>query len=324
MASESKPLLNRAVSNPRPGLGLLAVFACNVIWGLLPLYWRAMKQGEVPVEQIVAQRLVWSCIVVLFLLCLTRQLGTVRALLKKPKQLLLLALGSAMTTTGWLIYITLVNSERVLQASLSTYLSPLVLMSMGVVIFKDRLTTLKWLAVFFAVAGVACQVAIIGTLPWAVLAMVLVSACYRLLRTVMPVDAMPGLFIENLLACPFAIGIMLWWHSRGTLVFLRGDVTTDLLILGTGVITAFPLMWSVFGVRNAPFTSVGLVNFIAPSMIFIMGVFVFKETFTFTHFISFFLIWVALALYSAESFRQHKIKSKKQEPVPPVPAPRAY
>ncbi len=292
------------------------------------MYWRALNQGHVPVSQIVAQRLVWSCVVVFLMLCATKQLGVVRGILKKPRLVLQLAFGSALTSSGWLIYIGLVNSGQVLQASLSTYLSPIVLMAIGVVVFKDRLTPLKWLAMAFTVIGVAFQVGIIGTLPWMVLAMVLVTSSYRLLRAVIHVDAMSGLFIENLVAVPVSIVFITYWHSQGTLVFLQGDVVTDLLVFGTGIITAFPLMWSVFGARNAPFTTLGLINFTAPSMIFLMGVFVFKETFTSMHLVSFVFIWIALAMYTLDSVRQIRARTRRKEPVAqasaPATVPRAY
>ncbi len=302
----NKPLLTSAVTDKNPKLGLLAVFGCNFIWGLLPLYWRALNSGQVPVQQIIAHRIVWSCLVVFATLLITCKLGALRAIFKSRRLLLGLTLSSLFVTLNWLSYVGMVNSGHVLEASLSTYIGPLATMGMGVLIFKDKLECLQWLAMAFAAAGVVCQVYILGYLPWAVVGMTVFGACYGLLRTVLKVDAMPGLFVENLLAMPLSIAIMLWWHSQGALAFMRGDAVTDLLVLGTGVITAFPMMWLVFGMRNASYTSVGLVNYISPTMIFFMGVFVFEEQFTGMHLFSFILIWAALALYTIESLRQRR------------------
>lgn len=296
----------------RPALGLAAILFTNFIWGLLPFYWHAMS--SVPSVQIVTQRIVWSTIVLFFTLILLRKLRTVKKILCSPRHLAMLTLTSALIAGNWVCYITLVNTGRVLEASLSTYLSPLLTVALGIVVFKNKPSTLQALALVLVTIGVILQVKILGELPALVIIMAVSTAVYSVIRTIIDVDVMPGLFMENLISAPVAIAFIAWWQAHGTLVFLQGDILTDLFVIGTGPITAFPLLLMVFAMRNANFVTFGLANFLAPSMIFLEGVFIFKEHFTLLHFISFSLIWLALALYTGDSIWRHKHAQASTQP----------
>ena len=285
----------------KPVLGLMAILCCNVIWGFLPLYWRALQ--AVPPYQIVCQRIVWSCLTLLLVCIATRKMGHIAGIFRHPRELLTLAASSLMISLNWLIYINMVNTGQVLMASLSTYIAPLFTVCLGMLALKERLSKPQWLAISLALCGVLVQVWITGTLPWQALLMASFTALYGLLRARLNVEVVSGIFIENLLAVPVVGFFLIRWQLGGELVFAQGDLALDLLLLSTGIITAFPLIMLVFAMRNAKMSTVGLMQFVAPSIIFLVGIFVFHEEFTAVHFASFSLIWTGLAIYSADSFR---------------------
>lgn len=294
--------------NRKPVLGLIAILACNVIWGVLPLYWRGLEL--VPPYQIVCQRIFWSCLVLALLLVFLRKTTAVADIFRHKKNLLILAACSFMISMNWLIYISMVNSGQVILASLSTYLSPLFTVALGVLVLKDRLSPAQRLALVLALGGVLVQVYIRGSLPLAALFMSFSSALYGLLRARLNVDIKAGIFVENLLALPVVTAFLVHWQFEGVLVFAQGAIWQDALLIGTGIITAFPLILLVFALRNARMSTVGLMQFVAPCMIFLMGVFVFKEEFTLMHFASFALIWAGLVTYSFDSFKRFNRHAK--------------
>ncbi|MDL2306571.1 EamA family transporter RarD [Desulfovibrio sp. OttesenSCG-928-C06] len=284
-----------------PALGLLAILCCNVIWGFLPFYWRSLQ--SVPSYQIVCQRIVWSCLTLGIICLITRKFGYIRKIFSHPRELLTLVASSLMISVNWLIYINMVNTGQVLMASLSTYISPLFTVAMGMLVLKERPSKAQRVAIPLALGGVLVQVWITGSLPVGALLMATFHAIYGLLRARLNVEVVAGLFIENLVAVPIVGAFLISWHMSGELVFAQGNFSLDLLLAGTGLITAFPLMMLVYAMRNAKMSTVGLMQFVSPSIIFIVGIFAFNEEFTTKHFASFLLIWAGLAIYCTDSLR---------------------
>lgn len=279
---------------------MLAALAAFCIWGLAPLYFRAI--GSVPPFEIVAHRVLWSALflaVLIALLPFAGGFGRVRSVLAQPKLLGLLTITALLTSSNWLVFIWAVDAERLLEASLGYFINPLVSVALGAIFLGERLRPLQAAAVAIAFAGVGWRVWQLGTLPWIALFLAGTFGLYGLLRKRAPIEAASGLFIETLLVAPLALGWLAWLAYRGDFSFGSG-AHTDWLLPLSGIITAVPLMLFAIGARRLPLATVGFLQYLAPSINFIIAVWLFREPFDAAQFIGFLLIWTALAIYSAD------------------------
>jgi chloramphenicol-sensitive protein RarD len=280
--------------------GMFAALAAFVTWGLAPLYFRAI--GSVPPFEIVAHRVLWSALLLALMLAFipfTGGFARVRVALGQPRLLALLALTSLLTGSNWLVFIWAIDAGRLLEASLGYFINPLVSVALGAIFLGERLRPLQAAAVAIACAGVGWRIWQLGSLPWIPLFLAGTFGLYGLLRKRAPVDAVGGLFIETLVVAPLALGWLLWLHAGGSMVFGTGTPADWLLPL-TGVITAIPLMLFAVGARRLPLATVGFLQYIAPSLNFLVAVLLFREPFDTTQLVGFALIWLALAVYSAD------------------------
>lgn len=283
--------------------GMFAALAAFVTWGLAPLYFRAL--GSVPPFEIVAHRVLWSALFLAGLLAAVSSTGgyaRVRAALAQPRLLALLTLTALLTSSNWLVFIWAIDAGRLLEASLGYFINPLVSVALGALFLGERLRPLQAVAVAIACAGVGWRVWQLGSLPWIPLFLAGTFGLYGLLRKRAPVDAVGGLFIETLVVAPLALGWLLWLHTHESLAFGSGAATDWLLPL-TGVITAVPLMLFAVGARRLPLATVGFLQYIAPSLNFLVAVLLFREPFDTTQLVGFALIWFALAVYSFDLLR---------------------
>ncbi len=293
----------RAVEAAEQRRGMLAALSAFCIWGLSPLYFRAV--GSVPPFEIVAHRVLWSVLflaILLALLPVTGGFSRVREACRQPRLIGLLALTALLTSSNWLVFIWAIDAGRLIEASLGYFINPLVSVALGAAFLGERLRPLQRVAVAVAIAGVGWRVWQLGTLPWIPLFLAATFGTYGLLRKRAPVEAVTGLFIETLLVAPLAVAGLAWLHARGTLSF-GGAAATDWLLPLTGVITALPLILFTVGARRLPLATVGFLQYLAPSLSFIIAVWVFHEAFDTAQFIGFVLIWAALALYSVDMLR---------------------
>jgi len=283
--------------------GMFAALAAFVTWGLAPLYFRAL--GSVPPFEIVAHRVLWSALFLAGLLAAVSSTGgyaRVRAALAQPRLLALLTLTALLTSSNWLVFIWAIDAGRLLEASLGYFINPLVSVALGALFLGERLRPLQAVAVAIACAGVGWRVWQLGSLPWIPLFLAGTFGLYGLLRKRAPVDAVGGLFIETLVVAPLALGWLLWLHMHESLAFGSGAATDWLLPL-TGVITAVPLMLFAVGARRLPLATVGFLQYIAPSLNFLVAVLLFREPFDTAQLVGFALIWFALAVYSFDLLR---------------------
>lgn len=279
---------------------MLAALAAFCIWGLAPLYFRAL--GTVPPFEIVAHRVLWSTLFLAGLIALlpfTGGFARVRSVLVQPRLLGLLAFTALLTSSNWMVFIWAIDAGRLLEASLGYFINPLVSVALGALFLGERLRPLQAIAVVIACVGVGWRVWQLGSLPWIALYLAGTFGLYGLLRKRAPVEAASGLFIETLLTTPLALAWLLWLAHEGTLNFGGGAVTDWILPL-TGVITAVPLMLFAVGARRLPLATVGFLQYIAPSLNFLVAVLIFREPFDTTQLVGFALIWFALAVYSAD------------------------
>lgn len=294
--------------------GIVGTLAAFTIWGLAPLYFKAV--GSVPATEIVAHRVLWSLLLLAGLLAFWRGFDGLRRLRGEPRLLGLLTLTALLTGSNWLVFVWAISVDRLVEASLGYFINPLVSILLGRLFLGERLRPLQKAAVALACAGVLWRVGQVGSLPWIALFLALTFGFYGLLRKRAPVDAINGLFVETLVTAPLAIAWLAWQAARGTLHFGSGG-PTDLLLPLAGVLTAVPLMLFAVGAKRLPLSTVGFLQYIAPSLNFLLAVFAFREPFDGAQLVGFALIWSGLALYSADMLRA----SRQPAPLAPAGAP---
>ncbi len=278
--------------------GVTAVSAAFVIWGLFPLYLKPLV--HVPATEILAHRIAWCVLFVLAWLAWKGRLGEVRAALTDRPVLLRLLLTSALITVNWLLYVWAISNGRVIEASLGYFIGPLINVALGLVVLRERLNPWQWTAVGFAAAGVAWLTVAAGGLPWVALTLASSFAVYGLVRKVIPVGAVPGLAVETLLVVPFAIAWLLWLGHSGASAFGGESMTVTLLLAGSGLITALPLALFATGARLIPYSVVGVIQYIGPSMQLLLGLTLYGEPFPPARAAGFALIWTGLAVFAAD------------------------
>ncbi len=279
--------------------GALAAAICYFAWGLVPLYWKQLA-GINPVE-LIAHRHVWSLGLVLLLVLAQGTFGQVRAALGRPRSLGLNFLSATLLTANWLIYVWGVNTGHVIECSLGYFLVPLVNVAVGRLVLHEHLRRLQWVAIGCAAAGVAVMVAQLGHPPWIALALAGTWGGYGLLRKQSPLGSLIGLTVETLLLAPFAVGFLLWQHHTGAGALGRVDAATQLLLASSGVITAVPLLLFAYGARRIRLSTMGLLQYLAPTVQLALGVWVYHESFSRDRLTGFALIWAGLALYTADN-----------------------
>jgi chloramphenicol-sensitive protein RarD len=277
--------------------GVLAALAAFSIWGLAPLYFKAV--GSVPPTEIVAHRILWSLLLLAALLAFWRGFDGLRRLRGQPRLLGLLALTAMLTGSNWLVFVWAISAGRLIEASLGYFINPLVSVLLGRIFLGERLRPMQQAAVGLALAGVLWRVWQVGSLPWIALFLALTFGFYGLLRKRAPVDAISGLFVETLITAPIALAWLLWLAAGDALKFGEDPLVSALLPLA-GVLTAVPLMLFAVGAQRLPLATVGFLQYVAPSLNFLLAVFVFREPFDLAQLVGFALIWAALAIYSAD------------------------
>lgn len=280
--------------------GLAAAFGAFFIWGLLPFYLKQLH--DTPSVQIMAHRVVWACLFVFGYLAYKREIGKVWAALADRSARRLLLASASLMSVNWLIYVWAVTGGHVIESSLGYFINPLVSVLMGVFLLKESLNRMQWIAVGIAGLGVLWLTVQVGRPPWIALALALSFGCYGLIRKKVAVDSVAGLGVETLLIFPFMLAWLLWCTQAGTLSFGAHDRLLDFLLIASGAVTAVPLVLFAYGVRRVPLSTIGLLQYVGPTLQLLTGIFVFHEPFTESRAIGFGLIWAALAVYAAEGF----------------------
>ena len=279
--------------------GLIVTSLTFLLWGVVPLYWYLLQ--AVPSFQIIAHRIVWSGLLVVGWLVLRNGLGWWRKIREQPRALATLALSSLFIAFNWGLYIWAVNAGHVVETSLGYFINPLINVLMGVVLLRERLNSAQWVAVAFALLGVAWLTVQSGSPPWIALGLAFSFAMYGLLRKLISVDAVAGLGVESVYLFLPALAYLVWCEMGNGGGFLHGfGAWNGLLLIFGGVVTAVPLIGFAYGVRRIPLSVVGLLQYIAPSIQFLIGVFVFKEEFGADSALGFAAIWVGLIVFASD------------------------
>ena len=279
--------------------GIFYAAGAYVLWGLFPIYFKAL--ASVSASEVLAHRIAWSLAVVLVLLALKSSWSWIASTARQPKVLAGFALSATLIAANWGIYIWAVANDHVVDASLGYFINPLVNVLFGAALLGERLRRLQWIAVVIAAAGVAWLTWSAGSPPWIGLALAFTFASYGLLRKTAALGSLEGLALETALLFPFALGWLAWLVAQGEAVFTTAPLSMQLLLAAAGPITALPLLLFASGARRIAFSTLGLLQYIGPSLQFAIGIWLYREPFDLSRATGFVLIWVALVIFSLES-----------------------
>ena len=282
-----------------PVFGLIYAASAFLIWGLSPMYWKAL--GAVPALEIIAHRVVWSFLFLMGLILLQRRWSEFAEILKSGRMLLTLMLTAILVSANWLLYIWAVNNNHMLQASLGYYINPLVNVVLGMLFLRERLRRPQILAVMLAAGGVLYLTTAYGEFPWISLTLALSFGLYGLIRKVAPVGALVGLAVETMLLSPPALIYLIHLNSQEADTILRVSLKLDLLLIGCAPMTAAPLLFFTLGAKRLYLSTLGLMQYIGPSGMFLLAIFYYNEPFSTTQIWTFAMIWAALGIYSTDS-----------------------
>ena len=291
--------------------GAVSVLSCYVMWGLLPIFWKQLS--AVDSLYVLATRAIWAFIMTGIVLALRGDgFAGLRSVLKSKKERLQLTVSGWAICINWGLYIWAVSNDRILDSSLATYLNPILTIALGAVVWREKLSRLRWLAVAIAAAGFLIAAMRYGQVPWLALAISFSFTTYGAVKKSVDTDSVTATFFETLILMPFAIALVLWMEFRGT---GAGGILHGwqwLLLPASGVVTGLPLVMFSAGLKTTPMTLAGILMYINPTLQLLVSVLIYHEPFTTTHRILFVFVWVGLALYLASGFLESR---KKEEQV---------
>ncbi len=284
--------------------GVFFALAAFTSWGLLPVYWKLL--AGIPAHEILMHRLFWTGLFAALLVAVASRAGEVRAILRTRRHLLALTASSLLLAGNWLTFIWAVNHGEMVATSLGYYLNPIVSVALGVLVLREKLRPLQLVAVGLAATGVVAFSVLRGDFPWIALVLAGSFALYGLIRKTVPVTAIAGIAVETGVVAPFAVLAILWREGHGTGAFTNATALGShkpALLIASGVVTALPLIWFASAARRLRLATVGILQYIAPSIALAIAVLFYEEPFTRAHAVAFACIWSALALYSLETWR---------------------
>ena len=286
--------------------GMLAAFGAFALWGVFPLYFKTL--GHVPVFEILANRILWSLVLVFVLVAITGRFLHLKAAISDPKTMVIFLGSTALIGLNWTVFVWAIANDRVLEAGLGYYINPLVSVALGMIFFAERMNRWQALAIFLAVCAVMLMTVVLGELPWVSLVLAFSFGFYGLLRKKAQAESTVGLMIETGILVPFSIAYLVYLSAIGG---LQGgqigdsfyDLNTLLLLAGTGLVTGVPLILFSYGAQRLRLATVGIMQYIAPSIQVVLAVFVFEEYFSQVQFMAFSLIWLGLIIYTVDGIR---------------------
>ena len=290
-------------------LGVIAGLSAYLIWGLVPIFFKQI--AEVPADEIIAHRVIWALAFMIAVMGFGRGFDDAWRVARIPKQLARIALASALVISNWLIFVWGVNSGHILETSLGYFILPLFNVALGVLVLKERLRLLQWLAVLLAAIGVAIEAVRIGGLPWISLVLAATFGVYGLLRKQLPLDAASGLFLETVCMTPLALAWLFWLSISGHSHFGSGPGMLngrDAMLIAVGAVTAIPLLLFAIAARRLPLNMMGFLQYLAPSITFLLAVLVYDEALDLNRALAFAAIWLGLLVYSADLVRSATIR----------------
>ncbi|SFG66054.1 chloramphenicol-sensitive protein RarD [Desulfotomaculum arcticum] len=291
--------MNTDRTNPQ-AVGVASAAGAYTLWGILPVYWKLIQQ--VPSQQILAHRFIWSFVFLLAIILFTRKtrifLSEVHDIVHKPKELICVMLASILISVNWFTYIWAVNHNHVLETSLGYYINPLVSVMLGIIILKEKLSFWEAVSFLLAIIGVLNMTFHYGAFPWVALTLAFSFGFYGLFKKMIDIGAITGITLETLFITPIALTFVFYVQINGTGAFSFNTPIVAALLMGAGVVTAVPLILFANGAKRLPLSIVGFLQYIAPTITLFLGIFLYHEPFTSSRLTSFIFIWTALAIFS--------------------------
>ncbi len=282
--------------------GLGFALGAYILWGFLPLYLKAVS--HIPAAEVVAHRIIWAVPIAAALLILMGRTRDIRAALRSPRTLAMGCVTAALITVNWGIYVWAIAENRTLDAALGYYINPLFSVALGALLLGEKLDRLQLIAVALAVCAVAVLAVSLGNVPWVAIALTVSWGFYALAKKQLPIGPNQGFLLEVLILLLPALAYVGYLTTTGQGHFMVGDSHDTWLLLGCGVVTAVPLILYANGAKQLRLTTIGVLQYVAPTMIFLVAVFVFKEPFGHARMVAFPMIWGALVLYTISMIRQ--------------------
>jgi chloramphenicol-sensitive protein RarD len=270
------------------------------LWGLLPVYWKWLQ--HVPAPQVLCHRILWSFVFLFILILGSGQWSAFRAAFANPRVLRAYTAAGILISINWLTYIWAVNAGYIVETSLGYFINPLLSVLLGVVFFRERLRPWQWTAIVLAAAGVAYLTIAYGSLPWIALTLAVTFGFYGLVKKTAPLGSHYGLTLETGVLLLPAVIFLAYSGRTGRGAFFHAGMTTDMLLAGAGVITAVPLLMFSSAARRIPLSLIGILQYIAPTLQFLLGVMVYREPFTVTKLVGFGIVWTSLVIFGADSY----------------------
>ncbi len=292
--------------------GLLFALGAYLIWGLFPIYWKLLQQVEA--IELLAHRITWSFLLLFLFVLATKKWKDFRATLQNRKVIAVYFVAAILIGLNWLTYVWAVNAGFIVETSLGYFINPLLSVSLGVIFLRERLRPLQWLPIGLAALGVVYLTFTYGRLPWIALVLAFSFGVYGLVKKVAPLGSVYGLTLETGILFLPALLYLVTKETTGQAAFLRTDPITNLLLVGAGVVTTIPLLMFASAAHRIPLSMIGIMQYTAPTLQFLLGVLVYKEPFSATQAIGFGIVWVALVIFWLESWAAQR--AIRLEPVP--------
>ena len=280
--------------------GPVAAFGAYVVWGLLPIFWKQLS--DVPALETLSHRAVWAAFVLVLLLLAQKRFDWFGSLILNKRATLIFLLTAALLGLNWYTYIWAVNNNFLVEASLGYFINPLINVLLGVLFLHERLRYLQWLAIVIAAVGVAFMTINYGRFPWIALTLAITFAIYGLLHKTTVLKALDGLTVEMLALSIPTIIFLFYLQKTGVAHFAHAGFRTTMLLCATGIATAIPLSLFSYGAKSVKLSTLGILQYVAPTLQFLCGVLLYNEDFSDARVIGFTIIWIALAMYSVDTF----------------------
>jgi chloramphenicol-sensitive protein RarD len=291
--------------------GILYGIGAYALWGFFPIYWKWLH--NVPALQLLGHRIGWSFLLLMLVIFIGNQGKAFRAALTR-RNLVLYSIAALLIGVNWLTYVWAVNAGFVIETSLGYFINPLLSVLLGVIIMRERLRPMQWFPITLAAVGVIYLTFVYGSLPWIALTLAVSFGFYGLVKKVAPLSSLFGLTLETGILFLPAAAYLVFSELNGSGAFLHAGVVSDGLLIGAGVVTTIPLLMFASAAHRIPLTVIGLLQYIAPSIQFLLGVYLYKEPFDQAHLIGYCIVWLALIIFGVENYLAHRAP-----PVVPLP-----
>ena len=291
--------------------GILSGIGAYALWGFFPIYWKYLH--DVPALQVIGHRIGWSFLLLILVILVSRQWTEFRSAVSQPKVIGIYSIAAVLLSINWLVYVWGVNAGFIVETSLGYFINPLLSVLLGVIFLRERLRPAQWIPVSIAAIGVIYLTIVYGRLPWIALSLAVSFGFYGLVKKLAPLGSLHGLTLETGIVFPAALIYLLIVESNGSGAFLHQTTLTDILLIGAGVVTTIPLLMFASAAKQIPLTVIGLLQYIAPTLQFLIGVFIYKEPFDQSHLVGFGIVWVALVTFWVENYLSRRV------PVEPIP-----